>query len=324
MVRSLVIRQIFRILDVVLAVAILVAGTFAVRQMFSPMPTIELDEALFTVEPLETGNLVRLPGDREEYNALVGSGLFGPAGKWDPGALPPPEMVEPELPMDSEIADTELNLNLKGTIALDPGDPFSTAFIENLDNREPQKSFLIGQEVVENVILELVYQREVILLNKRLDPPQRERLRMEDAVDGGDTPGAMPRMATVRPTSATPRNHPTPPTGYDSAVERISVNREELIQEGFDNYASLSSLRPELYRDDSGNVLGITAPDIGKQPLAQKLGFQDNDVLQTVNNERIDSEEKIMEIMEKYQNANSFRIGIIREGKPRVLNYRLD
>ena len=80
----------------------------------------------------------------------------------------------------------------------------------------------------------------------------------------------------------------------------------------------------EISRDESGNVLGITAPDISKQPLAQKLGFKDNDILQTVNNERIDSEEKIMEIFQKYQNANSFRIGIIRDGQPRVLNYRLD
>jgi type II secretory pathway component PulC len=324
MVRSLVIRQIFRILDVVLVIAIVVAGTFAVRQMFAPMPTIEVDETLFTLAPLETENLVQLPGAREEYNVLVGSNFFGPAGKWDPGAQPLPEAEEIDLPIDSDIAETELNLNLKGTIALEPGDPFSTAFIENLDNREPPRSFLIGQEIVENVILEMVYQREVILLNKTSEPPQRERLRMEDATDAGSLPGAMPQMASVRPSSATPRNLPTSPTDSDSAVERISVNREELIQEVFDNYASLSSLRPELYRDESGNVLGVTAPDIGKQPLAQKLGFQDNDVLQTVNNERIDSEEKIMEIMQKYQNANSFRIGIIRDGKPRVLNYRVD
>lgn len=323
MVRSLVIRQIFRILDVVLVLAVIVAGGFAVKQFFTPMPVIEMDQALLGVEPVETANVVRLPNARSDYDLLVSNSLFGPAGQWDPGAAPPPP-EEPEVDIDSEIAETALNLQLKGTIALEPGDPFSTAFIENLDNREPQKSFLIGQEIVENVILELVYQREVILLNKQNDPPQRERLSMADGEEAANMTGAMPRMAAERPTAARSRTMPTPGTSSDSSVERISVNRDELVQEVFDNYASLSALRPELYRDESGNVLGITAPDIGKQPLAQKLGFQDDDVLQTVNNERIDSEEKVMEIIQKYQNANSFRIGIIRGGKPRVLNYRLD
>jgi len=294
--------------------------------MFSPLPTIDIPEELLSVEPVETTNLVRLPGNRSEYDILVGNGLFGAAGKWDPKAQPMPASEEVGVPDDAEIAETSLNLALKGTIALEPGDPFSSAFIENLDNREPPRSFLIGQEVVENVILELVYQREVILLNNREDPPQRERLRMEDAKDnpGNAAPRGTSQMAGVRPSSAAPRTVPGGAAASDNAVERISVNREELIQEVFDNYASLSALRPEISRDESGNVLGITAPDISKQPLAQKLGFKDNDILQTVNNERIDSEEKIMEIFQKYQNANSFRIGIIRDGQPRVLNYRLD
>lgn len=325
MVRSLVIRQIFRILDVVLVIAVVVAGFFAVRQMFSPMPTVEVDEALLEVDPVETTGLVRLPGTRSDYDLLVGSGLFGAAGKWDPDAIPVSTVDDQQIPDDAEIEDTALNLQLKGTIALEPGDPFSTAFIENLDSREPPKSFLIGQEIVDNVILELVYQREVILMNKNQEPPQRERLRMEDSEESeGGLGSSRPQLASSRPTPAHPRTLPRPSVTPDSAVERISVNREELIQDVFDNYASLSSLQPQLHRDDTGNVVGITAPDIGKQPLAKKLGFQDNDVLQTVNNERIDSEEKIMEIFQKYQNANSFRIGIIRDGKPRVINYNLN
>jgi len=316
---------VFRLLDVGLVLGVIVAGVFALKQFLAPMPMIDVDEALLNGPALEVANLVRTPGDRAAYDALVGSGLFGAAGRWDPNTASVQAPEAPDLPMDAEIADTTLSLQLKGTIALEPGDPFSVAFIENLENREPPKSFLIGQEITENVILELVYQREVILLNKRNDPPQRERLRMEDAVNGDDASGRPAQMASsARSTSSYPRPPTRTLSGVESAVERITINRDELIQEVFDNYASLSNLRPELYRDDSGKVLGITAPDIGKQPLAKKLGFQDNDVLQTVNNERIDSEDKIMEIMQKYQNANSFRIGILRNGKPRVLNFRLD
>ncbi|MCK5860972.1 MAG: hypothetical protein KAH38_00715, partial [Candidatus Hydrogenedentes bacterium] len=204
MVRSLVIRQIFRILDVILVIAVIVAGSFSVKQIFTAMPVIEVDEALLTIESVETANLVCVPGSRVDYELLVGNALFGPAGKWDPDAAPLAPQINPEDDIDPDIADTDLDLQLKGTIALEPGDPFSTAFIENLENREPPKSFLIGQEIVENVILELVYKREVILLNKRSDPPQQERLRMEDAEENTPLPGGRSRIAAIRPTASHP------------------------------------------------------------------------------------------------------------------------
>ncbi len=327
MIRSLIIRQVFRILDFALVLAVIGAGGFAVRQFFTPMPAVELDESLLTLGAIETASLVRRPEDRAAYNALVQSGLFGAAGRWDPNAMPAYE-PEPEIEIEPEIAESTLSLQLKGTIALEPGDPFSVAFIEDLEKREPPRSFLIGQEVVEDVTLELVYQREVILLNMRNEPPQRERLRMEDNANGS-VPGRPTQMAGARRPSpvraqTADSSSSAQMVNSDSTVERITVNREELVQDVFESYSSLSTLRPELYRDDSGNVQGITAQNIGQQPLARKLGFQDNDVLQTVNNERIDSEERIMEVLQRYQNANSFRVGILRDGKPRILNFRLD
>ena len=97
------------------------------------------------------------------------------------------------------------------------------------------------------------------------------------------------------------------------------------MQDLYANYADLvTNVKPELARDANGNVIGVTAPNIGQVPLAQKLGIQDNDVLQTVNNEQIDSEQKILEIVQKYQTATSFRIGIMRDGKPKVITYRLE
>ena len=103
------------------------------------------------------------------------------------------------------------------------------------------------------------------------------------------------------------------------------MKRDELIQDLYVNHGELlTKLRPELVTDDSNNVIGITAQNIGEIPLAQKLGFQEGDILQSINNERIDSEQKIAEIMAKYQNAASFRIGIQRNGQAKVINYRLN
>ena len=328
MVRSLIIRQIFRFLDMALAVAVLGAGIVGVRQFLSPMPTVEIADDLLYPASTETANLVRTPEDRAAYDKLVKSGLFGPAGRWDPNAAPaaPPPDKAPEAEISADIEDSALSLALKGTIALEPGDPFSVAFIENTEKRERARSFLLGQEVLENVVLELVYQREVILLNKRSVPPRRERLRMEEAKPPRASDAGQVRMAAHMQSPPGPRSDspPSPVSPARGPVERITVNRAELMQEVFDNYATLSRISPVLARDDAGNVLGLTASGIGDQPLARKLGFQEDDVLQTVNNERVDSEDKILELLEKYQNANSFRIGILRGGRPHVLTFRLD
>ena len=91
------------------------------------------------------------------------------------------------------------------------------------------------------------------------------------------------------------------------------------------NYQDLiTKVKPELYRDASGKVMGITASNISEIGVAQKLGISDGDVLQTVNNESIDSVAKVMEMVTKYQNASSFRIGLLRNGKPTVVTYRLE
>jgi type II secretory pathway component PulC len=140
-------------------------------------------------------------------------------------------------------------------------------------------------------------------------PPGEERLAMGE----GD-----PMVMAQRPAAAAP-------VVNDSRTERITLNRDEMIQDIYASYTDLiTKVRPEMYRDANGNVIGVTADNISQVPIAAKLGIADGDVLQTVNNEQIDSEQKIMEMVQKYRNAGSFRIGILRNGKPKVITYRLE
>ena len=107
-------------------------------------------------------------------------------------------------------------------------------------------------------------------------------------------------------------------------MQHTRVERNAIVREAIDNYATLSTISPKVETDDSGNVLGLTADNISQYPLAKKLGFQDGDVLQTINNERIDSREKLVEIFQRYQNEPSFRIGILRNGQPNILVFDVE
>jgi type II secretory pathway component PulC len=104
--------------------------------------------------------------------------------------------------------------------------------------------------------------------------------------------------------------------------QEVELDKNAFAEELLTNYADLvTKVKPELYRDASGKVAGITAADIAEVPLAKQLGLENGDVLQTVNNEKIDSEQKVMEMVQKYQDAGSFRIGIMRNGKQKIITY---
>jgi general secretion pathway protein C len=178
------------------------------------------------------------------------------------------------------------------------------------------RTYSVGQQVVENVILDEIHPREVILLNKNTN--QREVLRFEDSKD------AVAGGAAAAPPGSKAAQQPQPPPA--AAGNRVNLKKTELVQDLFMNYSDIATqVKPEPYRDpNTGNITGLTANNLESIPIAKKLGVQNGDVLQTVNNEVIDSEQKILELVQKYRNTNTFRIGILRNGKPMVITYKLE
>jgi endonuclease YncB( thermonuclease family) len=96
------------------------------------------------------------------------------------------------------------------------------------------------------------------------------------------------------------------------------VEREFFLKKYQDN-PIVKQLGVSMYRDSGGRVAGITAQHISAFPLAGALGFQDEDVVTTVNGDPIDSEARIPDLIEKYKNTRSFSVGILRNGKPQTI-----
>ena len=169
-----------------------------------------------------------------------------------------------------------------------------------------KRTFFVNEEVVPNVTLNEVRPFEVVLNNKRNG--QLQVLAMEEKVFIRQ-PGRRTRANARRASSGSPN--------------QVVLNKQEFIRDLQQNYAELiSTVKPQYVRDSKGDITGITAKDISKIPLARKLNLQDNDILQTINNVKIDSEEKIIEVIERYRDASTFRLGILRNGRPRILTYR--
>ena len=311
MIRGLFIRQVFVMVDLALAVAIM-ATLSVVGWKFLEAPA---DSSRFTPDGAPSAasvSPVLQVAERGRYDAIIQQKLFGVSGSFDAAAA----AAKVEAPPPVTTVETSLNLQLVGATASTPKDPAASAIIVNLDDQAASGTFLVGQPVIHDetrgdVILVEVYPTEVMLLNKQKNPETRERLAMADVKNAGEAGAALASGA-----------------GADNKGEggnRITINREEFVQDLYTNYAELvTSIRPEYYRDAQGNVVGLTAQNISQVPMAQKLGLQDGDVLQSINNETIDSEQKVMELFQRYRDSSAFRIGIMRNGKPQVITYRLE
>ena len=300
MLPGLVIRQTFLALDWLLVVLFLVGASFVVMSVLD-LGAFEEEDGVVPAAELEAPGMGVLAEvkPRGEYDAIVNSGLFGQAGKTV-------QEKEP-TPVEQKVEESSLPLRLTGTSATTPKDVYATAIILN-EKENTLKTYAVGQQVMPQpeVTLEEIYPCKVILFNK--DKNRREVLRTDD------------EKARMQTASAQPYPSPTP-TGRTTT---ITVSKSEVVQELFMNYADIvTQIKPEMHRDASGKIAGITASNLGSLPLAKKLDMQDGDVLQSVNNEKIDSEQKVIELVNKYRNSNMVRIGLLRDGKPITRTYRL-
>lgn len=313
MLRSLAIRQLVLLADLVLVLLVaLVAFQLVVRLLESDTVLAEPgDKASF--EAPDPGRLIAKAGPKAKYASIVDSGLFGEAGRISAAAPPKKEETQPEIQED--VTETRLNLKLLGTTVVEPRAPWSSAIIENLDRRE-KKTCFVGDEVVEQVTLQAVYPHEVILLNARTG--KTEFLAREDAPPGETH---RDRPDTTASASTSPNR-----TSMAPAVrkDRIELDKREFFHDLYGNFHQIvQEVQPELVTDEQGNVTGITASNLTGYPLAAKLGLQDGDVVETINGERIDSARKIFEIVNRNARAQSFTIGLMRNGQRTTKTYNL-
>lgn len=315
MLKGLALRQAFLLTNIVLGIVLAVLAALITRELFRPAlnagPVSEPD-VRNQVRPLQLAKVQ----NRAAYDAIVARGLLGPAGAYDPSKKPPPPAPEPT----EAATTTRLPLKLLGVaVVLDASlseDPrLTAAAIIEVGEPIPQTStFYLGDEIISNVYLKEVHPREVILDNRRTG--QLERLELEHGSESGSSGGTRVTPAVQR---VTPRAAVVP-----QRQGLITLERDKITKRLEDEYARIASrLNVQVVKDDEGKVQGITTDNIEQYDVAKELGFQNGDVLVSVNNEPVDSREKAAAVLQKYQNASIFRIGILRNGQPQYLTYRV-
>jgi type II secretion system protein C len=298
MLQILAIRQAFVVIEWLLALLLICGATFVcMNSVLHHGPDSEQFMEAATNAADGPPPILSEAKTRQEYDSIITAKLFGPAGQMASQAAPAPEPSAPVEP-------TNLSLKLCGTAATSPKDIYASAIILN-DTNSTIQSYGIGDQVVDQVVLEEIHQKKVILFNKN---ENRREVLCSDDYEGETAAASQPAEG-----------------GKSSSSEKVTLKKAEVIQELMTNYADIvTQIKPELYRDANNNVAGITASNLSSVPLAGKLGVKDGDVLQSVNNEAIDSEDKVVELINKYRNANMIRVGILRGGRPVSLTIKLE
>ena len=200
----------------------------------------------------------------------------------------------------TERPETELNLELKGTITGDDKDSF--AIIEDKDKRK-QDLYRLDDTIEDAKLVKILDDRVVLMRNGR-----EESLIM--SYDKNSPPVGKPL----------PRKKAT-------GVKRISATKYELDREAITGaMGDLTTIMTELNVKPyyvSGEPAGFQVTRITPGSLINKMGLRNGDIVKSINNKMIDSPQQAMELYQQLQSDSSLVIEIERRGRKKTYNYEI-
>jgi type II secretion system protein C len=190
---------------------------------------------------------------------------------------------------------SSLNLKLLGTVMNEKGS--SWAVILDLDSGR-QDMVGVGSVVAGARVVSIARDQVVLSINGR------EQILLLGA-EG------------TRPASSRGDQAPK-----ESATSTYVVSRE-VVQENLDNLPSLlMQARAELYFKE-GRPEGFQLSQIQKGSLLKSVGFEDGDVIRSVNGQEIRSLEDAIALYQQFGDRDSYTIGILRGEKPKTLHVKI-
>jgi general secretion pathway protein C len=101
------------------------------------------------------------------------------------------------------------------------------------------------------------------------------------------------------------------------------VLNREVVRENLENLPELmTQARAELYYKE-GRAEGFQLSQIQEGSLLRSVGFENGDVIRSVNGQEIRSLEDAIVLYQKFGDSDSFTIGILRGERARTLNVKL-
>jgi type II secretion system protein C len=145
---------------------------------------------------------------------------------------------------------------------------------------------------------------------------------LEEAVAQQPTPA--PR-AVQRP-AARPEPAPAPAvtrSEYTTDGSNYHITSTE-VDNHLNNFAQLLNQARMVPYFKGGQHQGYQVKAIDRGSLYEKMGLQNNDIIEEINGQPLDSMEKVMGLFQKLRNERAFTVKINRAGADRFQNYHIN
>jgi len=236
-------------------------------------------------------------GREDSRRAIVDRNLFGSE-----------EAKQSEIRAEEikNLEPTSLQVSLLGTIAGD--EQSARAIIEDKKTRV-QNLYRTGDNI-EGAVIKKILRGKVVL---RIDG-RDEILTMEE--------GMAAESGSERETEKAVSQVSRRPSAAVTNRKIVTLSRQD-IQGALENINDiLSQIRVQPYMKDGASE-GLVISDIGPESIFQKMGLNDGDIVQGVNNKRIKSPEDVIALYQSLKFGSRINLQVVRDGQRKVLNYNI-
>ncbi len=171
---------------------------------------------------------------------------------------------------------------------------------------------------------------EIFQLDEELAPRIRliEITRKMVVIDDHGRRRELPLLAqkTVQPRIINKAGRATGRQG--EGIVPVSEGRWQISKTVADNArANLNSLLqtarviPEV---KNGNTIGFKLVELQRGSLLEKIGLKVGDLIVEINQVKLNSPEKALQIFQQVREANNISLGLMRNGQPRTFEYRFE
>jgi type II secretion system protein C len=103
---------------------------------------------------------------------------------------------------------------------------------------------------------------------------------------------------------------------------KIQVSKTGVLNEGVNIYDALRSVKIKPHYE-ADKVIGLMVDGIAKGSILEAAGIRNKDIINTVNNQRLESYQEALEVSRKLRNQSEIKISLFRDGAIRTLTYHI-
>jgi S1-C subfamily serine protease len=134
-----------------------------------------------------------------------------------------------------------------------------------------------------------------------------------------------PVLIVVRIASEAPPESEVKLNAAEETATSVEVDGKALEQKygNADPMQLIGALQPRFWKSPDGSFIGVTSDNFSDFPVATQVGVRNGDIVYSVNGVTLQSEADLLDIENRIEEADSYKVGIIRNGQPMTITVRV-